>query len=277
MRAAWEWIKRQWGDIKGNVKFALLLSVPAVIAGFIAVWHKLTWYELVGAGCAFASGWAIAVAALVSRSTSNVPKLVIKYAGYGLDSARLSDVTIALRGYIKDNRINVPITNHTFGTDPYPGQRKVLIVRYSVGRGMDLEVVRHENDQLVLPDVGSSVLSQAPTKLSAKAFDISKQLSEFLAEHGDRPSEDAIWNATRDRRFIDEYRRVIEPWDDKFQAGYWRRFKERVLSVRHELAENRLVDQTLDDALMACDTRPEPHHVKAIVERIRYLASQLED
>jgi len=60
------WLSEQWHDIKGNVKFyLLLLSGPAVLGGLRAVRQRLSWWELIAVACAISSGWVVAIAVLV--------------------------------------------------------------------------------------------------------------------------------------------------------------------------------------------------------------------
>jgi hypothetical protein len=77
--------------------------------------------------------------------------LFIKSASYGLGNDAYADVTVLLKGYVKHNCVNVPVSNSTFNMDPFPGKPKHLRVYYLLD-GVEHEIVRHEGDQLVLPD-----------------------------------------------------------------------------------------------------------------------------
>jgi preprotein translocase subunit SecF len=54
------WAARQYDVIEGNLKFFLILALPAMLIGVASVWHKLHGLELVGTISAIASGWVIA-------------------------------------------------------------------------------------------------------------------------------------------------------------------------------------------------------------------------
>jgi len=81
--------------------------------------------------------------------------LAIHWAGYGhsgIDRQHYLDVTLKIQAHIKQNRVSVPVSNTTFDADPHPGIKKILIVRYSSGHSFNKEIVRNENDHLVLPE-----------------------------------------------------------------------------------------------------------------------------
>ncbi len=142
-----------------------------------AIWSKLAWYELFGAACTFASGWLLVAVLYLQRRSA---KLVIHEAKWGIGDARYRDVTVILRGYLKENAINVPVTTETLQGDPYPGVRKQLIVRYSYGRSGNKEIIRHETDQLILPereDRASSIFVGTRFE-SARQADDQQQLHE---------------------------------------------------------------------------------------------------
>jgi hypothetical protein len=56
------WLHQQWNDIKGNVKYAIILVFgTAVLTGVVALTHGLLlWQQVVLAGCfALLFGWAL--------------------------------------------------------------------------------------------------------------------------------------------------------------------------------------------------------------------------
>jgi hypothetical protein len=77
--------------------------------------------------------------------------LVIHYAGHGIGPEQYEDVTVFLRGHIRNNMLNVVIDGTTFPHDPYPGQKKHVLVRYSYRSRTIREKVKHEGDRLMLP------------------------------------------------------------------------------------------------------------------------------
>ena len=76
--------------------------------------------------------------------------------------------------------MNVPVSNETFFTDPYTGEKKHLLVKYSLGKGPIVEIVRNENDQLVLPD--DTLISPLQ---QAESANYEKQLQELREELAD--------------------------------------------------------------------------------------------
>jgi hypothetical protein len=81
-------------------------------------------------------GAAGALKRLVSenyRVQLELTRLQIQRARYGAED-RYVDVTELLRRSIKDNILEVNVTNETMGTDPFPRKKKTLEVLYSIGR-----------------------------------------------------------------------------------------------------------------------------------------------
>ena|SRR5438874_12346511 len=77
--------------------------------------------------------------------------LVIHWAGHGIGDDQYADVTTLLRGYIKDNKLNVPIDGTIFPHDPYRGERKHVKVQYSYRSRVKHTKIRHDGDRLILP------------------------------------------------------------------------------------------------------------------------------
>jgi hypothetical protein len=77
--------------------------------------------------------------------------LIIHYAGYGIGEEQYQDVTTTLRGYIRNNKLNVPVDGSTFRCDPYRGIPKHVWVQYSYRDRSVKEKIRHEGDRLMLP------------------------------------------------------------------------------------------------------------------------------
>jgi hypothetical protein len=126
------------------------------------------------------------------------------------------------------------------------------------------------------PIVNEAKIEKAQLGLRERTFALCKQLRAFLDEHNDRPNEDLIPIDDKDE-FVRRYNSEIQPWDDKFRATYWRRFREQTVNIRHELAESRLTDEELDVRLTEADTSNLCHStVSAINDRLRYLASKLD-
>lgn len=77
-------------------------------------------------------------------------RLSIVSASYGA-GRQTRDVSSRLRGYIRDDRINVKVTNSMAGGDPAPETPKTLKVSYRIGNGRTQEVRVAENEYLRLP------------------------------------------------------------------------------------------------------------------------------
>lgn len=78
-------------------------------------------------------------------------QLRIQRATYGA-SGRDWDITDRLRRMVRDGQsLEVYVDNNLGGGDPYPGQRKILIVTYSIGNGGSQEVRVSERETLRLP------------------------------------------------------------------------------------------------------------------------------
>lgn len=89
------WLRQQWNDIKGNVKYAVVLVVgAAVVTGVVALTHGLLlWQQVVLAGCfVLLFGWALfattmawrrqipaSQVASVANTLEDAPHLLINY------------------------------------------------------------------------------------------------------------------------------------------------------------------------------------------------------
>jgi len=80
---------------------------------------------------------------------AQIGTLQINKAFYGKAGAG-NDVTRRLQGMIKNNTLDIKVTNITMGGDPNKGTDKTLKVDYTF-RGKRLQVVVNEGDRLKLP------------------------------------------------------------------------------------------------------------------------------
>lgn len=113
-------------------------------------------------------------------------------------------------------------------------------------------------------------------------FSMCSELSQYTSALGNRPSEDELWNKYgRDgHEFTAKYNEQIQPWDNKSGAGYWRRFRDEIINLRHELAESNIVDAELDKALAMLDKPPDRTFrswLDKLTQRMRYAASLIPD
>jgi len=129
-----------YSDRLGTFVWVVLLA-----SGFVFLW---AWGGFDKAWKEAKKLWAEEIA---GKGSGTDPDLLIQYAGYGAENL-YKDVTIILRGYIKQNKVNILVSNVTLHGDPYPNVQKHVVVKYSYGDGKTRDIIRHENDRLVLPD-----------------------------------------------------------------------------------------------------------------------------
>lgn len=115
-----------------------------------------------------------------------------------------------------------------------------------------------------------------PAPLRERIFNTCAQLKTFLDKHGKQP--DAYLIPIHDKlEYVRQYKETVQPWIDKFQADYLLNFRDKVIALRHELALVPLTDDTLDKKLGEGDSsHVNDETVKAISDRLRYLAAQLD-
>lgn len=158
------------------------------------------------------------------------PILTVRDARYGIGGQSYQDVTALLRKYIKLNKINIPVSNDTFKSDPYPGVVKHVAVSYIYGVPQ-MRVMKREGEQLVLP---------SPRHLLRdKVESLGRDLFAFLREKGPMPA-----NPINNLRTTDsQWRAIGDAWDhyvDAIHYGYGRLFKSRAIDLFNELAENHI-------------------------------------
>jgi hypothetical protein len=96
-------------------------------------------------------GAAVGIALLLCLHFYHRNDLAIHYAGHGIGDEQYADVTKLLRGYVRNNQLNIVIDGTTFPDDPYPGKKKHILVKYSYGSKVVKEKIRHDGDRLTLP------------------------------------------------------------------------------------------------------------------------------
>ena len=83
------WLRQQWNDIKGNVKYAIVLAIGAVVvAGVVALTHGLLlWQQVALAGCfVLLFGWALFATIMASRH--QLPVVPLAAPPFGLEPER---------------------------------------------------------------------------------------------------------------------------------------------------------------------------------------------
>lgn len=91
---------------------------------------------------------------------SGASGLTIISATYGVDDARSIDVRERIEALVVDNSLDLVVNNSTLtpGENPFRGQKKRLLVRYSIDGGEVVEVARDEKDWFI---IGPVAMTQA--------------------------------------------------------------------------------------------------------------------
>jgi hypothetical protein len=118
------------------------------------------------------------------------------------------------------------------------------------------------------------------TSLRDRTFIFCQELSAYASEREARPSEEELYSKYKDsgQLFAEHYDAEIQSWDDKLSAGYWLKFRDRAVNLRHDLVLQDVRDNALDDALSALERVPGKdyfHKMQTVIERFRYDASTL--
>ena len=96
---------------------------------------------------------AVAASAQVNRTyntNNNNLRLQIQRAIYGYNG-KGNDVTNRVRSQIRNNQINMQVTNDTMGGDPNHGNKKNLKVVYTYGNNKSHSKYVNEKDWLRIP------------------------------------------------------------------------------------------------------------------------------
>jgi hypothetical protein len=122
---------------------------------------------------------------------------------------------------------------------------------------------------------------RSSSSLSKRIFALCTELSSYLSNRSERPDEDKLFAETHNDQatFQHRYKNEIQAWDDALSAGYWLKFKDRAINLRHELALQKMADSELDNALTALDkaaTSQYRRSMNKLIERFRYQASLLD-
>jgi hypothetical protein len=262
--------------------------VPDFIRG--PFWNYVPLLFLIAAGSIWILGRFGSSSRGVPETVGQNHKLVIDSAVYG--TGPLDDVSVAdqLNTATRDALV-VLVDNNLVSRDPAPNALKRLEVEYSYCNSAKFRVSRPEHTRLVLPEdfesqrletKGEDPLQQVEQPLPKRVRDICSEITRYIVEQGQRPDEDKLWNEIGDdsRTFVPRYNKEIQPWDDKLAAGYWLRFRDRLVNLRRELTLRDCQDEQLALAMLELDQHPTRTYMKALrltVERFRYLASKLED
>lgn len=219
-------------------------------------------------------------------------KLKILRALYGPGDQRDIDITESLNSAARD-ALHIPVDNNLVPHDPAVGTRKRLMVEYSYASGVvecaaRLESTPWEAVTLTLPEDSETKklprLVQAQLNLDApgenkllrdRAFDVCGDLDKLLEKHGARPNPYLIPTGDKEE-YARIYNETVQAWDNKFQADYWKNYKDKVIALRHDITLASLTDNDLDNKLLEADSiHLTDHTVKAIDKGLRALAAKI--
>jgi hypothetical protein len=237
----------------------------------------------------------VPVAGPVREPVKSKPKLIIHRAVYGTGPITDIDITESLRNAARDGLV-IPVDNNLVPRDPAVGIRKRLVVDYSYGNGIVCSASRAESIQgdivrLVLPEdseiqrlsaelkkrivEGALTETKAAPLLRDRIFNACRELQMLLEKHGKRPNPYLIPISDRDE-YIRKYTDEVQAWDDKFQADYWRNHNDKIVALRHELAQESLTDNAPDRQLKEAETSElSDVTVREIDKGLRSLAAKL--
>lgn len=117
-------------------------------------WEELVYVGKVGG--VWQPNVAISVPSVADTNSDTnrgtVQSLVIHTAHYGIDDHNDLDVTTRIQSLIKDNTLDIGISNAVIvpGENPWRGKQKRLKVTYSYDGGEQVTVVRDERDALII-------------------------------------------------------------------------------------------------------------------------------
>ena len=111
--------------------------------------------------------------------------------------------------------------------------------------------------------------------LRDRVFATCEELESLLSRHGKRPNPYVI-PTDNAQEYTRIYNETVQAWDNKFQADYWKNFKDGVLGLRHEMAIKSVTSEALDKRLTEAETAALADvTVQEIARNLRLLAAQL--
>jgi hypothetical protein len=263
-------VKRQWNDIKGNFKFWIFTGgATSVITGLVALWHRLAWWEILAAGCCFASGWMIALAAILERSRINIGDKGGNALIYNPINGRLrlkpEDYDFHSPYYYEKTNPGQPLCPRCFISDA-----KCPMGEAYVESGMECRRCL-VCEEIITPfgvyTGGEPFALEKEPSLQRKARALGTDLFAFLREKGPEPNPKADPSLSLEDQ-LREVQKASWPYIEQVFHGYEGRFRQRVIDFVHELGENGISVPGLQES----DIRP-PHGQNA--ERIKKIAGAL--
>jgi hypothetical protein len=197
-------------------------------------------------------------------------------------------VTHRLRTAVRDALV-VPVDNNLVPRDPAIGKTKRLAVEYSYGNPSIQQVSRLEGERLVLPEDSEiqrlrgeleqfkrhveAAAPQSTLTLVERTLAICKEMRAYLKEVGPEPHWDGPHGSNPD--WAKWATNILTPWKTRFHAGYMLRFNDKVVRLRHELAERGLRDGDIDSVINV-DVHSEGM-VRQMIEALITLGAKLDD
>ena len=111
-----------------------------------------------------------------------------------------------------------------------------------------------------------------PLSLQQRTLALAQRLRQFIQKHGPRPTLIKA-DGERDADYIKRLIPKTQAWDDTISGDYYGFLFREIQQIRGELAQKGLIDPRLDDNFRI--ERPKEENLRAIVEGLRFLASQL--
>ena len=183
------WLAQVW-TLFSEKPFAQAMSERGW--GWLVITPRYGWFCF-AIGLALCGLWVM-VTVRDRRSRFTTSGLNIESARYGVGGSEYIDVTEAVSRLAVHGRLDTIVGNDTLGvSNPYPRQKKHLIVRYSLDAAPTIETVRTEGARLTLPE-GSGTPQNSPIRLPGFEFYPSRQVLSVhrpLKEH--IKSADSVW------------------------------------------------------------------------------------
>jgi len=303
------WLAEQWQDIKGNVKYAIIVVViTGLVTGFGIVTHGLNWWQQAIILCILAVvvAWATVATVLTLKQKASVegddkPDRFVNprwetvsdrdflNEGIAIDGKKFYKCTFAntrllFHGSAPTEFIDCEVSGtviletdneaakhygqlcRMFGGTPSLEEIGIMLVD-SKGKGKRIASGLRDVKEI-------DPLQQAEMSLQQRALALAVRVREFIRLHGPRPDpERADGENTSD--YVKRRLQKTRPWDDKVAGGYKSTLLPDLLQVCGELAERGLTDPELDASFRV--ERPQEEKLRTIVEKLRYLASKLDD
>jgi hypothetical protein len=269
------WLCNQWNDIKGNFKYDLVKTLAGGATGgvMISIANALLnkarhlpndWVQL---GAVFAVAFLLL---MFLQGRSRRPKNDM----YGLNDPtrerikREDTVFRAPYFYLKTDLENpicqsCAVTHALFNLGP----------AFPCSDGKERRVCPHNREHVfppLLPNV--SIIDNILNPLQREAFQLSRELREWMKELGPRPTLEKL-DGEDNRVYLKRVHPALDEWSNKFTFGYANRFGGKVVNLANRFAEKGARDFELERAQSVTNE----DQVTGIINKLRQLALRVED